>query len=1195
MRRAFMTRGVRAFLTTAATAAAVALVPMGLAADNVASYSSTSSDVIKWRSGVVTTTGAAAADAAGALSSAAAGGRRVVVQFNAPLTAAQQAALDVAGVKLLSYLSNNAYFARVDAARFDAAAVAASTLKTALPVELGWKLSPILMADQVPGWSIVAAAKQPDSKDDPAVNELHAIDDDMIVAVYAMFHKDVDLNAEAVPLAVRYGASVVGSLQGAHALVLELPATAIKPLTGEDALLWIEPPLPRFEELNDSNRARVQANQLQGAPYGLDGTGVGVLVYDGGKVRATHQDFGGRVTLGVGDASPQSSHSTHVAGTIGGSGAASAGLRKGMAPNVSIVSYGLEQVGGLHQGFLYNDPCDIEADYGNAINTYDAHIANNSIGTNTSTNGYPCTWQGDYGVTDTVIDAIVRGSVSGGVPFRIVWANGNERQSTRCQNLPPPFQQYHLTAPPACAKNHIAVGALNSNDDSMTTFSSWGPADDGRLKPDISAPGCESGGDAGVTSCSSSSDTAYASLCGTSMASPTTCGVGALLLQDFRAQFPGEPDFRNSTLKILLAHTAVDLGTPGPDFQFGYGSIRGQAAVDFMRTGNFAENSVPGTGNSVNYVVVVQPGDTLMKVTIAWDDPPGTPNVSPALVNDLDLVVTSPGGTRFYPWTHGGLANPAAAAVQTQENHLDNIEQVLVNNPQVGSWQIEVRGTAVPSGPQPFSIAAGPFLVNCSSIGSISLNADEYNCSSSATLRVVDCDLNTDAGAIETVNVTINSTSEPAGETVLLTEVAPDGATFVGTISLSTTNAAGVLHIAHADTVTATYLDASDGQGGFNILRTDTATVDCVGPIISNVQVINLAAHSATVTFNTDEAAKGTVRYGTSCGALTSSVVEAGFTTSHTLNISGLTDNTTYFFAVDAADPGNNSSSDDNGGSCYTFTTPEIPDYFTELFAAGETNDTDNTMFTFSPNGTFEAYTACKEAISALPTDPTSHAVITFTNGDDGAFQLTVGSGQSVKLYGVSYTTLWAGTNGYVTFTASDTSFTESLTDHFDTPEIAMCFDDLEPRDNGGSVRWAQLADRFVVTWLIVPEYSASTPNPNGPNTGQIEMFFDGTIRISYLTMTAVDGLVGLSRGGNVPADFFESDFSTYGPCVLLGDMNCDGEVNILDINAFTLAISDPVAYAAAYPGCNINNGDINDDGNVDVLDINPFIALLGG
>ncbi|TWT42411.1 hypothetical protein RAS1_35430 [Phycisphaerae bacterium RAS1] len=66
-------------------------------------------------------------------------------------------------------------------------------------------------------------------------------------------------------------------------------------------------------------------------------------------------------------------------------------------------------------------------------------------------------------------------------------------------------------------------------------------------------------------------------------------------------------------------------------------------------------------------------------------------------------------------------------------------------------------------------------------------------------------------------------------------------------------------------------------------------------------------------------------------------------------------------------------------------------------------------------------------------------------------------------------------------------------------------------------------------------------------------------------------------------------------PAFALGDLNCDGAVNVLDINPFILALSDPAAYAAAYPTCEIANGDVNGDGNVDVLDINPFVALLSG
>ncbi|TWT45912.1 Serine protease AprX [Phycisphaerae bacterium RAS1] len=1118
---------VKSWLTTSA-AAAIGLATASYAVEKAAlDTSATSSEVIKWRSGTVTTAAQNPAAAAAVLRAAADGDRRhVVMQFTHPVSDALRAQLDRSGVKLQRYLSNNAFFAAVDPAGLDETAVASlSALKLASPVEMPAKLNPLLMADQVPAWSVVAAPKLPaDVKDPGAEHGAYDIQDDMIVAIYVMFHDDVNLQAQAIPLVLKYGAAIRSELWTVNALVLELPATAIKPLAAEDGVMWIEPPLPQFIELNDSNRARVGANTAHNPPYSLDGTGVTVLVYDGGQVRTTHQDFGGRAVIGATDTSGLSSHSTHVAGTIGGSGAASAGLRKGMAPNVGIISFGFEQAGGLHEGFLYNDPGDLQADYSSAINTYDAHIANNSIGTNTSTNGFPCAWQGDYGVTDALIDSIVRGSVSGGVPFRIVWANGNERQSTRCQNLPSPFQQYHLTAPPACAKNHIACGALNSNDDSMTSFSSWGPADDGRMKPDISAPGCEVGSDSGVTSCSSSSDTAYASLCGTSMASPTTCGVSALILQDYRNQYPDNGDFRNSTLKVFLAHTAVDLGNPGPDNQFGYGSIRAVAAIDLMRSGNFTEAEV-ANGSSYNVVVIVSPTDTQLKVTLAWDDPPATPNVIPSLVNDLDLVVTGPGGQRAYPWTLGGLANPAAPAVQTVENHLDNLEQVFVSNPQAGAWQVEIRGTNVPTGPQPFSVAATPFLVNCSSAGTISLNSDKYPCESSATIRVIDCDLNTDDQVIDTVMVTIDSTSEPAGESVLLTETAAESAAFLGSIPLSATNAVGTLQIAHGDTVTATYIDADDGSGGMNLVRTDTGTVDCVGPVITNVQTINIAPRSATVTFNTDEVARGTVRYGTDCGSLTGTVQNNGNTVSHSLDITGLTDNTTYYYAVDAMDSAGNMTTDDNGGQCYTFSTPEIPDYFTELFGSG--NDTAGKSFLFVPNGTFEGYTACAVPISTYPTDPTGGTQITTwtPTSDDGYSQITLGGGAQVTLYGVNYSSMFVGTNGYITFVSGDSVYTETVAAHFNFRRVAALFNDLNP-GTGGQVSWKQLADRVAVTWNQVPEYATTNQN-----SFQIVMYFDGRIEINIVSIAATGGLIGLSRGGGTPVDFFMSDFSTYGSC----------------------------------------------------------------
>ncbi len=458
-------------------------------------------------------------------------------------------------------------------------------------------------------------------------------------------------------------------------------------------MIWIEPPLPTLEAVNDSNRPAIQADIVQESPYGLDGTGVKVMVFDAGTGNANHADFGGRLTAR--DNSGTGDHATHTAGTIGGDGTVSGGVRRGMAPNVTIEAYGFEWSGGI---FLYDNPGDIIEDYSEAINTYEVVLANNSIGTNTATNGFPCSITGDYGVTSAVIDSIVIGDL--GAPLRIVWANGNERQSSNCGN------QFHTTAPPACAKNHLTVGAMNSDDDSVTSFTSWGPCDDGRLKPDLSAPGCQNNADGGVTSTSASGN--YSTKCGTSMASPTVVGAGALLLQDFRAQFEALPDFAPSTMKVLLAHTVKDLQNTGPDYKTGYGLVQVKDAIDFMRTAQFTEQEIEqGAVHAFN--VAVPPGTEELKFTLAWDDVPGTPLVIPSLVNDLDIRAVSPGGQPHFPWTLDP-DNPGAPAVRTQADHVNNIEQVVVDNPQPGDWIVEVSGFVIPEGPQAYSLAGSPNL-----------------------------------------------------------------------------------------------------------------------------------------------------------------------------------------------------------------------------------------------------------------------------------------------------------------------------------------------------------------------------------------------------------------------------------------------------------------------------------------------------
>jgi hypothetical protein len=130
-----------------------------------------------------------------------------------------------------------------------------------------------------------------------------------------------------------------------------------------------------------------------------------------------------------------------------------------------------------------------------------------------------------------------------------------------------------------------------------------------------------------------------------------------------------------------------------------------------------------------------------------------------------------------------------------------------------------------------------------------------------------------------------------------------------------------------------------------------------------------------------------------------------------------------------------------------------------------------------------------------------------------------------VALYGTSYNHFYVGSNGYITFSSGDSTWTESLAAHFNQPRVSGLFDDLDPAQ-GGTVSWKQLSDRVAVTWLNVTEHSGGNQN-----TFQIELYFNGQIVISYLALAATDGLAGLSQGLGVSPDFFMSDLSALGPC----------------------------------------------------------------
>jgi hypothetical protein len=205
-----------------------------------------------------------------------------------------------------------------------------------------------------------------------------------------------------------------------------------------------------------------------------------------------------------------------------------------------------------------------------------------------------------------------------------------------------------------------------------------------------------------------------------------------------------------------------------------------------------------------------------------------------------------------------------------------------------------------------------------------------------------------------------------------------------------------------------------------------------------------------------------------------------------------------------------------------TIVDDDIPDYFTELFDT-LTNDLDNQMFTFTPDGSASSYRANRDPTNAFPSSA-SGTVLSLS--DDSYVQVNLVAGAQVSLYGTNYTSLFIGSNGYITFGSGDSTWSESFANHFNKPRISALFDDLNP-GSGGTVTWIQLVDRVVVTFQNVPEYDASNQN-----SFQYELFFNGVIRLTYLVIAAQDGLAGLSRGQGVPADFTESDFTSYGPSV---------------------------------------------------------------
>ncbi len=519
-----------------------------------------------------------------------------------------------------------------------------------------------------------------------------------------------------------------------------------QPVDLGNGLIYLGPG-PSPEELRALAPANIDAanttntDQLwTGGGLGLDltGAGVNVGVWDGGEVLPTHQEFyAGQITNND-SFEGLNGHATHVAGTIGAAGVDSEA--RGMAPDVAI------QTWDFHDDIAEMTTAAPSLQVSN-------HSYGEVRGWHGWTWEYPdppggtysgWTWFADRAVYDTEDpgfgkyddDAAALDQVLHDNPKLLsVWAAANERGSpgpgsglteyatyfssppspgapldeagwyvVPTSDYPAPPQDTvpdggHDTLPGAqVAKNNLVVGSVNditvdpysAGNITLAGYSSLGPADDGRMKPDVVGNGQF------LFSTSPSGDDQYATKVGTSMASPNVAGTAALLYEHYRDLHGSFPD--SDTVKAALIHTAADAGNPGPDYSFGWGLVDAAAAAEFLSnsamTGS-TDHLVEGTYDGTEIITdIVSDGSSPLKASLVWTDPAGTPqpagvdDPTPVLVNDLDLWVTGPGGT-YLPWTLDP-SDPTAAAVQSALNHVDNVVQVLIDTVVAGAYQIHI-------------------------------------------------------------------------------------------------------------------------------------------------------------------------------------------------------------------------------------------------------------------------------------------------------------------------------------------------------------------------------------------------------------------------------------------------------------------------------------------------------------------------
>lgn len=564
----------------------------------------------------------------------------VVLQFESIPSLGTQKLLSANGIELLEYLPNNAYTATI-AGKLSLATLQQAKARAILQLSPQQKMEPHLAKNNIPLWSVKIAGT---------------------VDVWISFPQTFS-SAEVITALKQLNIDILSlQFQSYRILSLRIAANRLSELASLPYIEYVQPAPQEDQILNYNSRYGSRANVLNtsvaNGGKGLNGEGVVVGIGDNADVQ-THIDFAGRLIDRAAQAT-WTGHGFHTTGTMAGAGNGNE-LYRGYASKATIVSQAFN-------GIILNAPTYV-ADYGMVV-------TNNSYGDNIE-----CTYYGNYDLYSRMLDQMAFDLPN----LENVFSAGNSGLNTCSPFLP----GYHtVLGGYQTAKNVVTVGATNDSG-AVSGFSSRGPVKDGRTKPEILAMG--------QFVASSWPGNIYSYSNGTSMSGPAVAGGLALLYQRYR-QLNGGVNPKNALMKAILCNGAWDGGNAGPDFKYGFGWM------DLLRSIDMIENNHYVTGNSTNgstntQSITVPANTAQLKVMLYWNDPAASVLSVHNLVNDLDLEVVDPSSATILPQLLDTSASGLGNVATTGADHVNNMEQVVINNPVAGNYSIKVKGTAITENP----------------------------------------------------------------------------------------------------------------------------------------------------------------------------------------------------------------------------------------------------------------------------------------------------------------------------------------------------------------------------------------------------------------------------------------------------------------------------------------------------------------